>query len=309
MSPLFLQYCLILSACLAVSGIVILIVERYSSISLSSVKATFGGWLVMVPIALLFIGLGRISIIGGFLCLSLAGLIEYARVSGLLANRSLTGAAMLAIVVTAGCVFFSGPSSNSPTVWLGTFQAMPAWSAGVLVSIPVIQDRVANQLHSVSLAIAGYIYLGWMLLHGGLLANSEHATGYILYLLFAVGLTDVAAFTFGSVFGRISLRPNVSPNKTLEGAFGALLVAMLLPWLMRFSFPESVQTTQLILIGLIVGIGGQLGDLFVSVIKRDCNVKDTGVAIPGHGGILDRIDSLVFTTPIYYHTLNFFDCL
>lgn len=307
MSPLFLRYCLILVGCLAVSGIVIFAIERSFKLSLSSVKATYRSWLVMVPIALVFIGLGRLSMIGGFLCLSLAGFYEYSRVSGLTPNRCLIGVTFFGIVVTAACVVFAGYDSS--TVWLGTFQAMPAWTAGVLVSIPVLLDRVNNQLHSVALAIAGYIYLGWMLLHGGLLANSDHAVGYVLYLLFAVGLTDVAAFTFGSFLGRRPLRPTISPNKTVEGAIGALTVAMILPWLMRFSFPDSVETTQLILIGLIVGIGGQLGDLSISVVKRDRNVKDTGDVIPGHGGILDRIDSLVFTTPIYYHTLNFFNCL
>lgn len=307
MSPLFLRYCLILIACLATSGVLILVLERGFNRSLSSVKATYFSWLIMVPIALLFIAFGRLSIIAGFLLLSFAGFLEYAKVSGLSASRCLVFVTLLGIFATATCVVLSGP--ESPTVWLGTFQAMPAWTAGVLVSIPVLQDRVSNQLHRVALAIAGYIYLGWMMLHGGLLANSEHSTGYILFLLFAVGITDVSAFTFGSFLGRRPLRPKISPNKTIEGAIGALVVAMLLPWLLRFSFPSAVQPTQLILIGLIIGIGAQLGDLSISVIKRDRNVKDTGDVIPGHGGILDRIDSLVFTTPIYYHTLNFFDCL
>jgi phosphatidate cytidylyltransferase len=80
---------------------------------------------------------------------------------------------------------------------------------------------------------------------------------------------------------------------------------MALPWALRFSFP-FFGTTQLILTGLIVGIGGQLGDLAISVIKRDIGIKDMGAGLPGHGGILDRIDSLVYTAPLFFHMAGYF---
>ena len=79
---------------------------------------------------------------------------------------------------------------------------------------------------------------------------------------------------------------------------------MVLPWLLRFSFPHF-PPLELILTGLIVGIGGQLGDLSIRVIKRDIGIKDMGAAIPGHGGILDRIDSLIFVAPLFLHMVQF----
>jgi len=118
-------------------------------------------------------------------------------------------------------------------------------------------------------------------------------------------LNDVAAFTFGKLFGRNPLRSEISPNKTWEGALGALAVSMVLPWLLRFSFP-FFGATQLILIGLIVGIGGLLGDLSISLIKRDIGTKDMGAAIPGHGGILDRIDSLIYVAPLFMHMAGYY---
>ena len=140
--------------------------------------------------------------------------------------------------------------------------------------------------------------------HLAFLANARHAYSYLLYLLFAVELNDVAAFTFGKLFGRHPLRSNISPKKTWEGPIGALGVSLALPWVLRGTFPHF-QAWDCLLIGGIVGIGGQLGDLAISVIKRDLGIKDMGRAIPGHGGILDRIDSLIYVAPLFFHIVRF----
>jgi phosphatidate cytidylyltransferase len=155
-------------------------------------------------------------------------------------------------------------------------------------------------LQVLALAIVGFLYLGWMFGHLAFLANAEHAYSYLLYLLFAVELNDVAAFVTGKLFGRHPLRSNISPKKTWEGSLGALAVSLALPWALRFTFPHF-NAIDLIVIGLIVGVGGQLGDLAISVIKRDLGIKDMGAAIPGHGGILDRIDSLIYVAPLFLH--------
>jgi phosphatidate cytidylyltransferase len=144
-----------------------------------------------------------------------------------------------------------------------------------------------------------------MFMHLGLLANTANALGYLLFLVFAVEVNDVAAFTFGRVFGKRKLRAQISPNKTLAGSVGALAVSLLMPWLLWFSFPHF-SPALLILTGLVVGIGGQLGDLVISYIKRDIGIKDMGTTIRGHGGILDRIDSMIFVAPIFFHMVRWF---
>ena len=182
-----------------------------------------------------------------------------------------------------------------------------AWKAyrGWLVMIPILRDRAKGQLQLIALSVVGFMYVGWMFLHLAYLANAKNAYGYLLFLLFAVPLNDIAAFTFGRTFGKRQLRENISPNKTWAGAISALAVSMLLPWLVRFSFPEF-GTLQLILTRLIVGIGGQLGDLTISVIKRDIGIKDMGALIEGHGGVLDRVDSLIYVAPLFFHMARYF---
>jgi phosphatidate cytidylyltransferase len=137
------------------------------------------------------------------------------------------------------------------------------------------------------------------------LANSTYAYGYLMYLLFAVEVNDVAAYTCGKAFGKHPLRSEISPKKTWEGAIGAWAVSMALPWALHFSFPHF-GALECILTGLIVGIGGQLGDLSISVIKRDLQIKDMGALMSGHGGILDRLDSLIYVAPLFFHMVRFF---
>jgi phosphatidate cytidylyltransferase len=182
---------------------------------------------------------------------------------------------------------------------------VPAFAIALILLIPILRNRARGELRRISLAIIGFVYIGWMFGHLGFIANARNAYGFICYIIFATGLTDVAAFTFGKTFGRHPLRSEISPNKTWEGALGALGIAMILPWLLRFSFPFS-GAWQLILTGLIVGIGGQLGDLSISVIKRDIGTKDMAATIPGHGGILDRIDSLVYAAPLFMHMAGYY---
>jgi len=113
-------------------------------------------------------------------------------------------------------------------------------------------------------------------------------------------LNDVAAFTCGKLFGRRPLCTNVSPWKTREGALGAVLISALFPLAVRFALPDF-SALECVLAGLIVGVGGHLGDLSISVIKRDIGVKDMGTLIRGHGGVLDRIDSLLYSAPLFFH--------
>ena len=171
--------------------------------------------------------------------------------------------------------------------------------AAAILLTPILRNRAKGQIRQVALAIVGFIYFGWMFSHLGFLANTPYAYGYLLYLIFAVEINDIAAFTFGKLFGRRKLRENISPNKTIAGSVGAVGVSLVMPFLLWFSFPHFVPS-HLLLAGLIVGVGGQLGDLVMSYIKRDIGIKDMGRVIEGHGGILDRIDSLLLAVPAFH---------
>ena len=110
---------------------------------------------------------------------------------------------------------------------------------------------------------------------------------------------DIGAYTVGSLIGRNSLIPRISPSKTWEGCIGGILFSVIAALALRPVFP-AVALGHLVALGVLLGVTGQLGDLSESLIKRDCQVKDSGRLLPGMGGVLDVLDSLLFTSPICY---------
>ena len=137
-------------------------------------------------------------------------------------------------------------------------------------------------------------------------SGNEHlpGPGLLLLLVLLTELNDIAQYVWGKSFGRRKVSPSVSPGKTWAGLIGGVattvLVASLLgPWLTIMDCPRAI------LAGIIIGVSGFFGDLSISAIKRDLNVKDSGSLLPGHGGILDRIDSLTYTAPLFFHYTYF----
>jgi len=303
-SDIFWTYVKIAIALLGGAGVVLVILTYGFKQQMRGVWRTYVGWLFMVPIILAVVFAGREATIVGITLLALVGFKEFARATGLYDDWWMTGAVYLGIMAVAASSLVDDPLLNRPG-WYGIFMTLPVYIVSLILMIPIIRNRAKGQLQHVALAILGFIYLGWMFSHVGFLANSPHAYGYLLFLILAVEGSDVAAFLAGKLFGRRKLRPEISPNKTWGGSLGALAISMALPWLMRFSFPHF-GALQLVLTGVIVGIGGQLGDLTISMIKRDVGVKDMGALIPGHGGLLDRIDSLIFVGPLFFHMVRWF---
>ena len=131
-----------------------------------------------------------------------------------------------------------------------------------------------------------------------LITTREAGLTYIIYALLVVWSTDSGAYFTGRKFGKHKLWPEISPNKTIEGFVGGIIIAVILASIMQLITPFNMSWGYFIVVTIISSVFGQLGDLVESAIKRHYNVKDSGWILPGHGGILDRFDSLLFVLPL-----------
>lgn len=150
------------------------------------------------------------------------------------------------------------------------------------------------------LAIFSLSHMAYLLVLPVSTSSNAGNIGLVLYLLILTQFNDVAQYVWGKSFGRHKVIVSISPNKTWEGLLGGVLTtatiaAVLAPWLTPMDSLHGLYA------GLIIGIGGFFGDLNMSAVKRDLRIKDTGSILPGHGGILDRLDSLTFTAPLFFH--------
>jgi phosphatidate cytidylyltransferase len=303
-NPIFRGYLFVLVGLLVVAGLLLAIFRYVFRKNITHAWNAYRGWLIIIPLVFTALFFGRVTTIVFFTLLAIGGFTEFARATGLYRDWWMTGVVLLGIISVGVVSIFDDPETHIHG-WYGMLMALPVYVVSAILMIPILRDRAKGQLQPIALAILGFIYIGWMFGHLAFLANARNAYGYLLYLLFAVPLCDVSAFTFGRLLGRRKFRPNISPNKTWAGAIGAFLVSMVFPWLVRFSFPKFTPR-DLILAGVIVGIGSQLGDLSISVIKRDIGIKDMGALLEGHGGILDRVDSLIYVAPLFFHMTRYF---
>ena len=131
------------------------------------------------------------------------------------------------------------------------------------------------------------------------------AAGLILFLLFLNQFNDFAQFVCGKSFGKHKIIPEVSPKKTVEGFVGGVIITTMLAYFLA-PYLTPMHHVAAICAGVIISASGFIGDVVMSALKRDLGVKDTGTLLPGHGGILDRIDSLVFAAPLFFHFMRYF---
>ncbi|KUK53996.1 MAG: Phosphatidate cytidylyltransferase [Desulfotomaculum sp. 46_296] len=177
--------------------------------------------------------------------------------------------------------------------------------AGALVSVIFIflcwfmLSYPGCSLQEVSIGLLSTLYIG-LLVYVYLLRTLPNGWIWIVLMLFGTWVNDTMAFLIGKNFGKHPLFPALSPGKTIEGSIGGILGSVIVVFVFKYIYP-FLPLLQLVLLGLFLGIAAQVGDLVESGIKRQVGIKDAGTFFPGHGGILDRVDSILFTAPLVYY--------
>ncbi|HWN98849.1 MAG TPA: phosphatidate cytidylyltransferase [Blastocatellia bacterium] len=186
-------------------------------------------------------------------------------------------------------------------------------SLGLALAKP---DQIKKSLLTVACTVTGVVYvavLAGCLVGVRMMPDSmtqpltPHLSSKLLMMFFAmVVFADTGAFYTGHLIGRHKLAPRVSPGKTIEGAIGGLLAAIAAGPLSRLVFFHEIPIAHAIVLGALIGVLGPIGDLAESMLKRGSGVKDSGTLLPGHGGVLDRVDSILFCAPLLYYYSRLF---
>ena len=157
-----------------------------------------------------------------------------------------------------------------------------------------MHGQLEERLARLAWTLLGSLYLGYLLPHWSSLFRLPHGRAWVFFVLVVVMAGDICAYFVGRRFGTKKLAPEISPGKTVEGAAGYVLGSILAGYLMGTSVAMGLSWMELVILSALLSVLGQVGDLFESWIKRAFAVKDSGRLLPGHGGLLDRLDSLIF---------------
>ena len=222
--------------------------------------------------------------------LTLLGLKEFMKIGEQMGERPWSKLTMVVAVIWLISLLFGGAE----------------WRLGVLVFwILIGLGRLAltypkSSLSEASFNILGVFYSVVLLSHLYLLRQLPNGLEWTFLTIFLVWSTDIGAYLIGRQFGKHLLAPHVSPKKTIEGSLGGLLLSIAVA-LVFWSLVGGASWILYIILAVMIAISTQIGDLFESALKRSAGIKDSGKLIPGHGGILDRFDSLIFALPIVYY--------
>ena len=245
----------------------------------------------------------------------------------LIANNPMFDTAVVAVLSTIAIYEYFKAFKNigyNPISWIGYVGCLAIFLMGGIIPeeyklmlikfvIPVglisvftymIIGHMRRTIIDVAITVFSLLYIPVMFSFIKLILNMEYGRFYILYVFFGAFISDTFAYLVGSKFGKTKLAPDISPNKTVEGSVGGIIGVILsfvvITFIGNLKLGIYGNVFYWILVAMAASVAGQLGDLTASAIKRYCKIKDFGNLMPGHGGILDRFDSLMFVAPIVY---------
>lgn len=276
--------------------VVMTIIFKIQKKDVRSIWVRYLTWFLIIPPLLIPLLYSK-TIFHVIICgLSLFCFHEYSRVIGLWKDRYYMALCYISIVLCFVPVFMER---------FGFFQVIPVYLINLILLLPVVRGEYEHMIQKSCLAMLGVVYFGWFFAHIGFLRNAGNGIAYVFLLFILVETNDASAYIFGRLFGKNKLAPKISPNKTNEGFLGGLLVTIILSFLLKPLAPQFSAIHRLLFAG-VISIGGTCGDLVMSFIKRDLGIKNFSQVLPGHGGLLDRFDSIIFVAPLFFHLINNF---
>ncbi|MFQ5353590.1 MAG: phosphatidate cytidylyltransferase [Thermodesulfobacteriota bacterium] len=257
-------------------------------------KRVATAFLLIPAVVVLVLYAPSVLILAVVIVLTFLALLEYNRLTALIFKGHGSGilTSIAGLVITL-CVYITG-AAPSPLLFI----------AGLFIFLFTALGTTSEHRSAAEEAAfktMGLVYISLPLSYFLLLAGAPGGRSWILFFLVLIWCNDSLAYVSGRAFGRHKLCPSISPGKTIEGALGGIACGIAAAFVFNALAPTPLTGSGgLVILAIVTGLLGIAGDLFESVIKRGAGVKDSGTIVPGHGGVLDRIDSMLFSLPAFY---------
>ena len=288
--PLFLPSLQILSGILVFGlGLVLFFGRKDLGAALQGeLGKRYLGWLIIAPTFLTATFVGGVVAAVIVLLFLYRVVLEYVRVVGVAPVYAVYLYALIPVTFVMA------------VAWPALYFALPAAAILALTLVPILTGRVDDLYRQLSLAGRGYLYLVWSVGHLVLLKELG-GVGLLMLVGVGVALSDAMQYTVGKLIGKRIISPNVNPRKAWEGLLGDFIGAGVAVGLFSFALPGGFTALDKVVLAALIGLGAAWGDLVSSLLKRAADAKDWGTIIPGHGGLLDRANSLVVVVPLAYY--------
>ena len=296
----------VIYALLALSAVILArLRQRHPDRDYGELALRLRSWAVMITVLVVAIALGAVGVIVLFAFISFLALREYLSiVPSRREDRAVILLSYLVIPMNYGLIAFDRYGIFLIFVPVYVFLFFPF----VMVCIGQVKRFLSfmGTLHwGQVIAVYNLSYVAMLSMWTDAINPVAGTAGLIVFLLLLTELNDVAQYVWGKLIGGPKIVPSVSPNKTWAGFLGGVATTIVVSVLVAPLLTPLTLATSL-LIGAVVAVAGFAGDVTISAVKRDLDLKDTSTLIPGHGGILDRVDSLAFTAPLFFHIVYFF---
>lgn len=298
-----LMISVIITTLLTVSGVLIVMRKFFPEKNIKEIVNRTKSWWIMIAIFICAIFINNTI---SYICLGILSFFAFRELYSVLhfrqSDRNALLVALLAIPVQYSLAYFT---------WYGAYIIfIPVIMFLLLPPILVIKQdthhitkSMAMLQWSLMLSVFGLSHLAFLLSLPDIDGFASGGRGLLLFLVFLTEANDIMQFVWGKSLGKHKILPNVSPNKTWEGFIGGAISTTVIGYFIGFLTPLT--TPQVIFTSAMIAIFGFAGDVVLSAVKRDKGIKDMSDTIPGHGGIFDRVDSLSFTAPAFFHLVYF----
>ena len=291
-SPVYQQTALIVVLVIFVSGIINFLFRKkyqYSMIAWASIKS----WLFLAPLMFGLMGIRQPIPLVFLTLFAILGAKIFFQIMGMYHKSAFVYICYLGILGLAACAYYDN---------LVVYNEMPMLVLGLSCLVPLVQRDYKNMIQYISLTLLAFIFLGWSFMHLGLIFNFDNGIYQMMYLIILTEFCDNTNLAISRYFGGARILSEISQRRTYLSTAISISLTIVLAYSMRHLLPDRGEKYWLAS-GLVASFGGVIGDLVMSVVRKDAGVKTVGVFILGRGDFLQRMDRLIFVAPIFYFVM------